>query len=166
MAPLVRVGRPRVGYAPVMDALDLLAHVVAQGGSDLHLVACAAPSMRLHGEIKPLSHPPLDKPTCDELVRSLLQHHQLEALERDWQISVSRELEDAKTGRILGHFRVSVHLRDGVAEAAIRVTPRRIRTPDELGGAKHGRAVEQGLDFAGLGVLDTLVQEADHRLGH
>lgn len=116
-----------------MDALELLAQAVAQGASDLHLVAGAAPSMRLHGDIKPLNHPPLDKPACDEMVRSLLQHHQLEALDRDWQLSVSRELEDPKTGHVLGHFRVSVHLRDGVAEAAIRVTPRRIRTPDELG---------------------------------
>ncbi len=116
-----------------MDVVELLAQVLAAGGSDLHLVAGAPPTMRVHGEIRSLAGEPLDKPGCDALVRSLLQHHQLEALDRDWQISVSTEVQDPRTDAVLGHFRVSVHLRDGVAEAAIRVTPRRTRTPDELG---------------------------------
>lgn len=116
-----------------MDVQELLAQVLAAGGSDLHLVAGVAPSMRIHGDIKALPVPALDGPTCDQLVRSLLQHHQLEALDRDWQVSVSVEVDDPRTNSLLGHFRVSVHLREGVAEAAIRVTPRRTRSPDELG---------------------------------
>ncbi|GDX82845.1 twitching motility protein PilT [Deltaproteobacteria bacterium] len=116
-----------------MDVQELLAQVLAAGGSDLHLVAGVAPSMRVHGDIKALPVPALDGPTCDQLVRSLLQHHQLEALDRDWQVSVSVEVDDPRTNTLLGHFRVSVHLREGVAEAAIRVTPRRTRSPDELG---------------------------------
>ncbi len=116
-----------------MDVLDLVADVLARGGSDLHLVAGAPPTMRLHGDIRPLDHPPLDRPTCDALVRSLLQHHHLEQLERDWQVSVSVELDDPLGRQAMGHFRVSVHLRDGAAEAAIRVTPRRVRSLDELG---------------------------------
>ena len=116
-----------------MDVLDLVADVLGRGGSDLHLVAGAPPTMRLHGQILPLDRPPLDRSACDALVRSLLQHHHLEQLERDWQISVSVELDDPMGRRTMGHFRVSVHLRDGVAEAAIRVTPRRVRSLDELG---------------------------------
>jgi twitching motility protein PilT len=116
-----------------MDVLDLVADVLARGGSDLHLVAGAPPTMRLHGDIRPLDHPALDRPTCDNLVRSLLQHHHLEQLEREWHLSVSVELDDPVGRQRMGHFRVSVHLREGIAEAAIRVTPRRVRSLDELG---------------------------------
>jgi twitching motility protein PilT len=54
-------------------------------------------------------------------------------LEREWQVSVSVELDDPMGRHAMGHFRVSVHLREGIAEAAIRVTPRRVRSLDELG---------------------------------
>ena len=116
-----------------MDIVTMLAEVLASGGSDLHLVAGAPPTMRIHGEVRAISTKVLDKVTCDVLVRSLLQHHQLEALDRDWQLSVSVEVQDTRNDGVVGQFRVSVHLRDGIAEAAIRVTPRRTRSPDELG---------------------------------
>ena len=116
-----------------MDVHSLLAEVLAKGGSDLHLIAGAQPSMRLHGAIQRMDYPALDGPTCDQMVRAILAHHHAETLDREWQISVSLELEDPRTQTPIGHFRVSVHLRGGIAEAAIRVTPRRIRTPEELG---------------------------------
>ncbi len=116
-----------------MDAIDLLAEVLAKGGSDLHLVAGAPPIARVHGSLVRLDYPPLDGSACDTMVRALLPRHHAEALDRDWQVSVSIELEDPRSKTPLGHFRVSVHLRAGVAEAAIRVTPRRVRSPDELG---------------------------------
>lgn len=116
-----------------MDAFSLLAEVLARGGSDLHLIAGAPPAIRLHGSIQRMEYPTLDAETCDRLVRSVLPEHHVASLLRDWQISVSLQLDDPRTQTPLGHFRVSVHLRGGLAEAAIRVTPRRIRSPEELG---------------------------------
>lgn len=116
-----------------MDAVSLLAEVLARGGSDLHLIAGAPPAIRLHGAIERMDFPVLDGPTCDEMVRSLLNDAHKAKLDREWQISVSLEIEDPRNKSPLGHFRVSVHLRGGFAEAAIRVTPRRVRTPEELG---------------------------------
>ncbi|MBM4368030.1 MAG: PilT/PilU family type 4a pilus ATPase [Deltaproteobacteria bacterium] len=116
-----------------MEVIEMLAEVLARGGSDLHLVAGAPPMARVHGSLVKLERPALDAQSCDRIVRAMLPHHHAETLDREWQASVSLEFEDPRTQAPLGHFRVSVHLREGVAEAAIRVTPRRVRTPDELG---------------------------------
>ncbi|MFN7145422.1 MAG: type IV pilus twitching motility protein PilT, partial [Myxococcota bacterium] len=88
-------------------------------------------SIRVHGEIRPLAHPPLDGPACRALVEALLDDEHRAELKSAWQtcFSVAPELDGAP----LGHFRVSVHLRDGVPEAAVRVTPERVRSLEELG---------------------------------
>lgn len=116
-----------------MDARPLLLETLRRGASDLHLLVGAPPALRINGDIHLLDLPELVPAVCDALVRGLLSPEQIAVLERDWQLSVSLSPDDPENGRPMGHFRVSVHLRDGVAEAAIRVTPTRIRTLEELG---------------------------------
>lgn len=117
-----------------MDAHDLLLETLRLGASDLHLVVGTPPAVRVHGAIQLLDeHPVLDAVACDTLVRSLLNPGQNAILDRDWQLSISISPTHPTTDEPLGHFRVSVHMRDGVAEAAIRVTPSRARTLEELG---------------------------------
>ncbi|MDP2317593.1 MAG: PilT/PilU family type 4a pilus ATPase [Pseudomonadota bacterium] len=115
-----------------MTVLALLEETLAAGASDLHLLVGAPPSIRVHGDIHALAHPPLDAATCRALVEPLLDGERSATLRAEWQVCFSMAPTAADGGRI-GHFRVSVHLRDGVPEAAIRVTPQRVRTLEELG---------------------------------
>lgn len=116
-----------------MDVRHLLGETLRLGASDLHLVVGAPPAVRVNGDIRLLDQAPLDAAACDALVRSLLTPGHLDALARSWDLSVSVAPTDPATGATIGHFRVSVHLRGGIAEAAIRVTPTRTRTLEELG---------------------------------
>lgn len=115
-----------------MDIHHLLQETLRAHASDLHLLVGAPPSMRIHGAIRAMDYPTLAPMICDGLVRSMLNDDLATSLARDWQLCFTYAPRDAD-GQPLGHFRVSIHLRDGVAEAAIRVTPSRARTITELG---------------------------------
>ncbi len=115
-----------------MTVFELLEETLAAGGSDLHLLVGAPPSIRVHGDIRALPHPALDATTCRALVEPLLDDEHAAELRTSWQVCFSTA-PTAADGRKLGHFRVSLHLRDGVPEAAIRVTPDRVRSLEELG---------------------------------
>ena len=130
-----------------MELEVLLAETLLLHASDLHLLVGAPPSVRLHGTIRPLDHPSLEPMVCDALVRSLLTEELAAELQREWQLCFTHISRD-RAGRATGHFRVSIHLRDGAAEAAIRVTPSRARTLAELG--VPGTLGELALRDAGL----------------
>lgn len=115
-----------------MTLFALLQQTLAAGASDLHLLVGAPPSIRINGDIRALAHPTLDGPTCRGLVESLLDEEHAAELRTTWQVCFGTS-PVGPDGTALGHFRVSVHLRDGVPEAAIRVTPDRVRTLEELG---------------------------------
>ncbi len=118
--------------APPSSLLILLAETARQRASDLHVVAGAPPTIRLHGALRSLAYPALTATACDELVRSILSPMQAEALRRDLHLCFTH-VPRGEDGQVLGHFRVAVHMREGVAEAAIRSTPAGIRSPVELG---------------------------------
>lgn len=115
-----------------MNLDTLLSETMRLQASDLHLVVGAPPSVRVHGVIRHLEYPVLDPMRCDELVRGILNDDLATQLAKDWQLCFTHAMK-GEDGKFVGHFRVSVHLRDGVAEASIRVTPARARTLHELG---------------------------------
>jgi twitching motility protein PilT len=115
-----------------VNVYELLAETVRAGGSDLHLLVGAPPSIRVHGAIRALPQPTLDAATCRALVDALLDDEHRAELDARWHACLSIA-PTGPDGVPMGHFRVSVHLRDKVPEAAIRVTPERVRTLEELG---------------------------------
>jgi twitching motility protein PilT len=115
-----------------MDINTLLGETLRMHASDLHLLVGAPPSVRVHGSIRALDYPVLEPMICDALVRGMLNDELATTLAKDWQLCFTYSPRDDQ-GVVLGHFRVSVHLREGAAEAAIRVTPSRARTVLELG---------------------------------
>jgi twitching motility protein PilT len=97
--------------------LQLLAD---QGGSDLLLVAGAAPSVRVKGAVSPLAEGPLDGVDIEEAVLPALAPHARRQY-RDHQIA------DASYRLIgLGRFRVNLHRERGRAAAAVRMLPARV----------------------------------------
>src|SRR4029077_16801162 len=112
---------PRSGLAAVLrDALQ-------QHASDIHLTIGLPPVFRIDGELIASSGAPLDREQVRELIYDLLTPGQREQFEQDWQLCVSLSLPE------LGHFRLSVYYHGGSVEAAIRVCPLALRTPQELG---------------------------------
>jgi len=97
--------------------LQLLAD---KGGSDLLLVAGAAPSVRVKGAVVPLAEGPLDGVDIEEAVLPALAPHARRQY-RDHQIA------DASYRLMgLGRFRVNLHRERGRAAVAVRMLPARV----------------------------------------
>ena len=118
--------------------LPVLRRAVGQRASDIHLTVGLPPMYRIDGELIAGPEAPLGREDTRELVYSVLAQGQREEFEAEWQLCVSLFFPE------LGHFRQTVNNHQGNVEAAIRVCPLSLRTPDELGlpGVLH-RLVEK-----------------------
>jgi twitching motility protein PilT len=125
-----------------MDIIELLAMVVQQGASDLHLCAGSAPMMRLHGNLVPLSETVLDAEACRELIYSVFTENQRARFEETWELDFALMVSN------LGRFRGNAHYSRSAVEATFRHIPDNIPSIDALGLppiVKRLCALEQGL---------------------
>jgi twitching motility protein PilT len=107
---------------------ELLERVLDLGGSDLHLTAGTHPTVRVHGELKPLTeYPVLDPSTLRRMVYGILTQKQREKFENDLELDTSHTLP----GR--GRFRVNVFLQRDSIGAVMRAIPFEIVPLDRLG---------------------------------
>jgi twitching motility protein PilT len=107
---------------------DLLERVVDLGGSDLHLTVGIHPSVRIHGEIKPLTEFPVM--TASEIRRmmyAILTQKQRERFENDLELDTSHSVPG------IGRFRVNVFLQRDSVGSVMRVIPFDIVPFDRLG---------------------------------
>jgi twitching motility protein PilT len=96
--------------------------------SDVHLIRGIAPAFRIDGEIHLAKGEPLDADTLQAMVdHILINTRQHEALAEKSQLCVSRLWPG------VARFRVSIYMRGGYPEMAIRVAEKTIRTRQELG---------------------------------
>ena len=129
----------REGGAPSVSVQELLNHVLEKDASDLHLTAGAAPTVRVHGDLKPVEDYPIMQP--DELRRmvyAILTQAQRERLEQEFELDLSYSLPGK------ARFRVNVYFQRDAVGAAFRLIPFAIRKIDELGLPR------QAADFARL----------------
>jgi twitching motility protein PilT len=109
-----------------MDIADLLMQTIEMGASDLHLTVGLPPSVRVHGEVKPLSYPLLTREHTRELVFDIMQDHQKALFEERKDLDFSLDFGEK------GRFRVNVFFgRQGVG-AVLRTIPTKIRSLEEL----------------------------------
>src|SRR5712671_3594860 len=94
-----------------------LEQVVAQSGSDLLLVAGAAPSIRIAGAVVPLAEGPLGGEEIADAVITALPPHARKAFRETGIADASFRTKD------LGRFRINLHSERGRAAAAIRRLP-------------------------------------------
>ncbi len=107
---------------------ELLALVLEQDASDLHLTAGAHPTIRLHGDLKPLeNYPKMDPEQLRRMIYSILAQRQRERLEQDLELDVSYSLPGK------ARFRVNVYFQRDAVGAAFRLIPFAIRSLEELG---------------------------------
>ena len=119
--------------APARVAGDLtrieswLRLLAARSGSDLLLVAGAAPSVRIDGRVQPLAEGPLDGDDIEEAVLPALPPH-ARRIYRDALI-----VDASFRMRGVGRFRINLHRERGRAAAAVRLLPTRVPRLSTLG---------------------------------
>ncbi|HUP84997.1 MAG TPA: PilT/PilU family type 4a pilus ATPase [Acidimicrobiales bacterium] len=116
---------------PAMEELhvnDLLQRVVDLGGSDLHLTVGIHPSVRVHGDVKPLTEfPKLNGSEIRRMIYAILTQKQREKFETDLELDTSHSVPQ------VGRFRVNVFLQRDSVGAVMRTIPFEIVPLDQLG---------------------------------
>ena len=112
------------------SALDLdavLVTLVERGGSDLHLTVGVPPTIRVHGELEPLSDQPvLNATDLQQAIYALLTQRQREQFENNLELDLSYSIP----GR--ARFRVNVFQQRDAIGAVLRVIPFEIKSIEEL----------------------------------
>ena len=110
--------------ALLMDVRDL-------GGSDLHIVVDAPPTIRVHGELRDLDGPRYSPEATRELLDGILGARELDALRQLKQADFCVEIP------AVGRYRCNVYVeRKGLA-GSFRVIPREVPTLADIGLPPH-----------------------------
>jgi twitching motility protein PilT len=125
--PLGRLDEGPLGPAP-LHVDDILRRVVELGGSDLHLVAGCHPTIRLRGEMAPLTeYPVLDGTKIREMMYAVINQKQRERFEDDLELDTSHSIPG------VGRFRVNVLVQRDSVGSVMRVIPHEIVPLGALG---------------------------------
>jgi twitching motility protein PilT len=106
---------------------ELLALLVRQGGSDLHISVGTPPRIRIDGELLPVEHAPLSPEESRRLATSVLTSDQIAKLDREMELDCSFGLEGS------GRFRANVFYQRGSVGAVMRAIPHEVPDFDRLG---------------------------------
>lgn len=106
----------------------LLEQAILCGASDLHIVAGAAPTLRVEGEIVTIpGMPVLSSDMAEHLVRSMMNEGQWEQFQAEW------ELDFSFGRRGLGRYRVAAFKERGDSSAVLRAIPTEVMSLEQLG---------------------------------
>ncbi len=106
---------------------ELMILAAQQGASDLHLSVGKHPTVRIDGNLIPVSNEPILTPELTAgLISALIDSEQQEKLISDKEIDFAFAYEDKI------RFRVNVYFQRGYLSAALRLIPTHIRTVEEL----------------------------------
>jgi twitching motility protein PilT len=105
----------------------LLALLVEQGGSDLHLSVGSPPRLRVDGSLVELEGPDLTPADTQMLAEAALDGDQLETLKEDLELDLSFAQEGS------GRFRANIFRQQGAVGAVFRAIPERIPSFEDLG---------------------------------
>ncbi len=106
---------------------ELLSHLDAVRGSDLHLKPGAAPHVRVDGQLNPAPFEPLAPGVVEALAEELLDEARRAELERTGQTSSALSLPG------LGRYRVAVHRQRGSLAMVVRRVPPEVPDLERLG---------------------------------
>ena len=109
-----------------MDVSELLRHMVEVGASDLHLKAGNVPFVRIDGELRPTTFPPLSAHETAQAAEALMSDHK----RREFTQTNEADLGHTMAG--VGRFRVNVFRQRGVVGLAIRRVRSEVPTVAEL----------------------------------
>lgn len=110
-----------------MDVSELLIFAVENKASDIHLSSGEPPIIRIHGEMRKLDSPVLDREKVHKMIYDILNDEQRKTYEETFELDFSMSLGD------YGRFRVNVFKQNRGDAAAFRPIPQAIPTYEELG---------------------------------
>lgn len=110
-----------------MDVQELLEIVLRKDASDLHLIPGMSPTIRVDGELIPLTtYPSLSQAEVEALTFQLTRPEQKELL------LVNKEIDFSFAYGEFARFRVNAYYQKGALSAALRLIPIKVRGIDEL----------------------------------
>ena len=110
-----------------MASIDELFKVmVEQGASDLHLTSGAAPTLRLHGSMKPMNFKELSAQDVQGLLFEIINEKQKKQFIEKWELDFAYMLPGT------GRFRCNVFMQRKGLGAVFRVIPEKIKSPKDL----------------------------------
>jgi twitching motility protein PilU len=142
----------------------LLAAMSEAGGSDLFIANDFPPSMKAHGNIKPLSGQKLTGQVTRELAYSIMTDRQREEFEREFECNFAITLPDRS------RFRVNVFVQQQYVGMVVRTIAAEIPTVEKLGLPSmleqivmHKRGLVLVVGATGSGKSTSLAAMIDHR---
>src|SRR5471032_2600528 len=109
-----------------MDISELLAFVVKNKASDLHLSAGLPPMIRVHGDIKRINLPAMEHKDVHGMIYDIMNDGQRKAYEENLECDFSFAIPG------LARFRVNAFNQDRGAAAVLRTIPSKILSLEAL----------------------------------
>src|SRR5215468_4901983 len=113
-----------------MDISELLAFVVKNKASDLHLSAGLPPMIRVHGDVRRINLPALEHKDVHSMVYDIMNDAQRKAYEENLECDFSFAIPG------LARFRVNAFNQQRGAAAVMRTIPTKVLTLEELNTPK------------------------------
>jgi twitching motility protein PilT len=113
-----------------VDISELLAFVVKNKASDLHLSAGLPPMIRVHGDIRRINLPPLEHKDVHAMVYDIMNDGQRKFYEENLECDFSFAIPN------LARFRVNAFVQHRGAAAVMRTIPSKILSLEELKAPK------------------------------
>jgi twitching motility protein PilT len=113
-----------------MDITELLAFVVKNKASDLHLSSGLPPMIRVHGDIRRINLPPLEHKDVHAMVYDIMNDGQRKVYEEHMDIDFSFSVPG------LARFRVNAYVQNRGAAAVFRTIPSKVLTLEQLNAPK------------------------------
>ncbi len=118
-----------------MDISELLAFVVKNKASDLHLSSGLPPMIRVHGDIRRINLPAMDHKDVRTMVYDIMNDGQRKFYEENLECDFSFAIPN------LARFRVNAFVQQRGAAAAMRTIPSKILSLEELKAPKIFREI-------------------------
>jgi twitching motility protein PilT len=109
-----------------MDISELLAFVVKNKASDLHLSAGLPPMIRVHGDVRRINLPPMEHKDVHAMIYDIMNDGQRKTYEETLECDFSFAIPN------LARFRVNAFVQHRGAGAVLRTIPSKVLTLEEL----------------------------------
>ncbi len=109
-----------------MDLTELLAFVVKNKASDLHLSSGLPPMVRVHGDVKRINVPALEHKDVHGMIYDIMNDGQRKFYEENLELDFSFAVPN------LARFRVNAFVQQRGAAAVLRTIPTKVMSLDEL----------------------------------